>query len=90
MKDNELSVVNYYLEVLESGIDTKELAKNYAALNTKYNKLKVKSAKKIAQIEEELEASNKGLQNALKQLKKQQDEVVKPLIEQVKERETDV
>ena len=90
MKDNELSVVNYYLEVLESGIDTKELAKNYAALNTKYNKLKVKSAKKIAQIEEELEASTKGLQNALKQLKKQQDEVVKPLIEQVKERETDV
>lgn len=90
MKDNELSVVNYYLEVLESGIDTKELAKNYAALNTKYNKLKVKSAKKIAQIEEELEASTKGLQKALKQLKKQQDEVVKPLIEQVKERETDV
>ena len=60
MKDNELSVVNYYLQVLEQGVDTKELAQKYAALDTKYKKLKVTSAKKITRIEEELKVTTKA------------------------------
>ena len=66
MKENEISVVQYYLEVLEQGVDTKELAEKYAALNTKYKRLKVTTAKKIERIEEELKVSVKAHQEAMK------------------------
>ena len=66
MKENEISVVQYYLEVLERGVDTKELAEKYAALNTKYKRLKVTTNKKIERIEEELKVSAKAHQEAMK------------------------
>ena len=66
MKENEISVVQYYLEVLEQGVDTKELAEKYAALNTKYKRLKVTTNKKIERIEEELKVSVKAHQEAMK------------------------
>ena len=54
MRDNELDIVKYYIQVLEAGVDTKELSKAHGTLIEKYAKLKRKSAKKINKMETEL------------------------------------
>ena len=53
IQENELSVVRWYLEILEGGVDTKELVKEHAELRKEYQQLIRKTTKKINSLESE-------------------------------------
>ena len=52
--EEELSTVNWYIEVMEHGIDTKDIAKEYALLKKEHKVLKTTQSKKIKRLEEKL------------------------------------
>ena len=47
----ELETVKWYIEVLESGIDTKDIQKEYTILKKKFKHLSETSSKKIKKLE---------------------------------------
>ena len=47
MLNKELEIVSWYMEVLESGVDTKTLVQDHAALLKKHSKLKKKTTNRI-------------------------------------------
>ena len=48
MKEYKLEILNWYLEVMEEGIDTKEVTHKYLELKKKHNQLIKKTDNKIA------------------------------------------
>ena len=48
MLNNKLSILNWYLEIMEEGIDTKEVTQKYLELKKKHNKLIKTTDSKIA------------------------------------------
>ena len=70
MLNKELEIVSWYMEVLESGVDTKTLVQDHAALLKKHSKLKKKTTNRINQLEEDLEKANKQVRSTMKKLEK--------------------
>ena len=59
--EKELEVVNWYIQVLEDGIDTKEIAQHFYGLKKEHKLLKEKTEKNIARLTKQknkLEKSN--------------------------------
>ena len=48
MKEYKLSILNWYLEIMEEGIDTKEVTSKYLELKKKHQQLIKKTDNKIA------------------------------------------
>ena len=86
MLENELQVVQCYLNVLEQGLDTKKIVKEFDKLQKNHKKVKeanYKLRKKNTSLTEQLD-------EALKQLKRQQESIVKPLIAECSKRELEI
>ena len=79
-KDNELSIVDWYLEIMECGKDSKTMAEIYQ--KEKEHNLKVQREQRelITRLQKEKNSLKKQLKKVFDQLKKQQEEVVRPLI----------
>ena len=59
--EKELELVNWYIQVLEDGIDTKEIAQHFYGLKKEHKLLKEKTEKNIARLTKQknkLEKSN--------------------------------
>ena len=50
---NEISIVNWYLDVMEEGIDSKQVMQEYAMLKKTHKAMETKLTKKITKIENE-------------------------------------
>ena len=48
MMNNKLSIVNWYLEIMEEGIDTKEVVNKYLELKKKHSSYVKKTDRQIA------------------------------------------
>mmetsp|Transcript_19848 Transcript_19848/g.26806 ORF Transcript_19848/g.26806 Transcript_19848/m.26806 type:complete len:113 (+) Transcript_19848:334-672(+) len=83
----EEDIVQWYLTTMEAGVDTKKLVKKYAILKRENVELEETTTRRIARLEDELSDSKFSLKNALDKLKKQQDVVVKPLLDECMKRE---
>ena len=63
--ENEVSLVNWYLAVMEDGLDTKEITAKYYLLRDEHQKLKSWTTKRIKSLEKELAATKQELEKAL-------------------------
>ena len=84
---DEQKIVQWYCETMEQGIDTKKLVGEYAKLRKEYDFLSDHSSKSCNKLEKELSSCRGKLDEALEQLKKQQETVVKPLVDECVKRE---
>lgn len=87
---SEFQIVDWYLQVMEEGRDTKQLVRDYARLKDDYRLLKKqkdKADEKIKRHKQEQIRLTQQMQKTLQQLEKQQENVVKPLIEECSKRE---
>ena len=75
------------METMEQGIDTKQLVSEYAKLKKEYDFLSDHTHKSSTKLEKELSSVRGKLEQALEQLKKQQETVVKPLVDECVKRE---
>ena len=50
---NEISIVNWYLDVMEEGIDSKQVMQEYAMLKKTHKAMETKMTKKITKLENE-------------------------------------
>ena len=64
--ENEFDILQWYLSVMEDGVDTKEVVKDYANLKADNEKQIKESSERISK----LEADNKKLSKRLDQIKK--------------------
>ena len=55
--EEELKIVNWYLETMENGVDTKKMVQAYAKLKRAYKSLVEKSKAQIKMLERELESA---------------------------------
>ena len=85
-KDNEVSIVDWYLQIMECGKDSKQMAEIYQ--KEKKHLLKVQREQKdiIMQLQKENNSLKKQLKKVFDQLKKQQETVVRPLIQQLQQK----
>ena len=67
--EEELSSVDWYIEVMEHGVDTKNIAKEYALLKKEHIVLKTTQSKKIKKLEEKLQKTKSNYIDALEKLK---------------------
>ena len=51
---NEVSIINWYLDIYEDGGDTKEVIEQYAILKNEHKRLKIYSTRKIKKLENNL------------------------------------
>ena len=65
MRDNELSIVKWYIDVFEDGQDTRELAKLYGKLKKKHNDLKQEHMNVKQSLEKKLFDTREQLAEAL-------------------------
>ena len=63
--ENEVSIAEWYLAVMEQGVDTKEIVKEHAELQNKYEKLKETTSNKIEKLEKELKKKKRDLKQSL-------------------------
>ena len=52
-QDKELEVVKWYIEILEEGVDTKQLAQEYQKLKNDHRQLEKSSSKQISMLTKE-------------------------------------
>ena len=64
--ENEFDILQWYLSVMEDGVDTKEVVKDYAHLKADNEKQIKESSERISNLETE----NKKLSKRLDQIKK--------------------
>ena len=76
-----MKVVQYYIQVMEDGIDTRQLLNNYIKAKDLVKKLQHEIKVKWAQ---ENKSLKKKLEETRDMLKKQQLEVVRPLFQEVR------
>ena len=60
-----MSIAEWYLAVMEQGVDTKEIVKEHAELQNKYEKLKETTSNKIEKLEKELKKKKRDLKQSL-------------------------
>ena len=87
--EEELKVVQWYMEVLERGVDTKDVTAAFTALSKEHKKLKRQSKREIEKLTIDNKKLTKKLAETRKALVKQQDFVVRPLIEECSKREAE-
>ena len=75
-----MQVINWYIYVMESGVDTRKIFKEYHDLKLAYDLLENKTSKKILKLERDITKTKDKLKKALEMLSKQQESVVNPLI----------
>ena len=63
--ESELSIVNWYLETMEEGVDSKEIVKEYSYLKKKLKKMEYETSKKIKKLESSLKKNKGDLKSAL-------------------------
>ena len=63
--ESELSIVNWYLETMEEGVDSKEIVKEYSYLKKKLKKMEYETSKKIKKLESSLKKFKGDLKSAL-------------------------
>lgn len=68
--EQQLQVVDWYMDVLESGIDTKDIAREFGILKKEHLKLKKTSARKIEGLTDENHRLSKKLRQVQRQLTK--------------------
>ena len=66
--ENGLEIVNWYLSVMEQGVDTKEVVKKYAVLTKEHKILKRESSKTINKLTKSNVKLTKELESALERL----------------------
>ena len=74
--------VDWYLRVMEEGIDTKEIVQKYFSLKDEFKDLKFTTDKKINKLTAQLEKVKDELQKTVNKLEQQQKEVVIPMIDE--------
>ena len=52
--ESEISVINWYMETMEQGIDTKEIVQEYAILKRQFAHMEAMQNKKIKKLESKL------------------------------------
>ena len=52
--ESEISVVNWYMETMEQGIDTKEIVQEYAILKRQFAHMEATQNRKIKKLESKL------------------------------------
>ena len=85
----EFDVIQWYITLFEDGKDSKEVIEEYYELREIHEQYVKNSEKRIDALEIELSRTLLELDEAMSQLKKQQEKVVKPLIEEVTKREVE-
>ena len=78
--ESETEIVAWYLKVMEEGVDTKEIVKEYSILKKKHKHLSETSSRRIKKLEAKYQKYKQDFENSLSLLKKQQGQVVYPLI----------
>ena len=68
--ESELSVVKWYLSVMEEGVDTREVVKEYAILKKEHKLLKKESSAEIKKLTKTNKKLTKRLDDAMKSLEK--------------------
>ena len=66
---DELLIVKWYLEVMEQGVDSKEVIREYAILKKKHKILEDTTSRKIKKLQESLKKTKAGYLDALDKLK---------------------
>ena len=77
-----MNITNWYLRVMEEGVDTKNISQDYLKLKDEYKELQKSSQKTIKTLTNQLTKTKESLKKALEKLNQQQKEVVIPLIGQ--------
>ena len=80
----EFTIVDWYIKVMESGKNTKNLLKDYIESQEEIKSLKDEITKLKARFEKKLNEKNDKIRTLGEQLVKTQNNVVKPLISEVK------
>ena len=81
--ESECEIVKWYLAILERGVDTKEVVKEFAKLRIAHDKLIKQTTAEIKKITEQNTKLKNKNEKLLHNLNRQQENVVKPLIAQV-------
>jgi len=84
-----MEIVHWYCKIMEGGINTRDIAKNFYELQQELVKVKKSSSSRLSKLGAKNLKLTKSLDETLKSLKKQQDEVVRPMIEEVSKREVE-
>ena len=66
--ENGLEIVNWYLSVMEQGVDTKEVVKKYAVLTKEHKILRKESSKTIKKLTKSNVKLTKKFESALERL----------------------
>ena len=85
--EDKCGIVGFYQQIVDDGIDTKDLVEKYGQLKKDFDKLENSACKKIAELEQTKCDLTYKLKRACDSLKAQQDKVVNPLIKEVAKRE---
>ena len=82
--EEETVVVKWYIEIMEGGVDTKQMMKYYYSAKDRIDKLAVAHARALAAADDEQTRLRKKLSTTEKQLKKLFNNCLKPLMAEVK------
>ena len=79
-------IVKWYISSLEEGNDGAEVMEKYHTLKKEHKSLQEEFTEYKSKMESSIAKSNKKIERLLDKLKQQQDECVKPLMQEVKVR----
>lgn len=68
--ENELSILDWYHQVLEKGLNVQQIIKEYAELTSKYEDLKISKEAEIKKLKSENRKLNNRIDSAMKTLSK--------------------
>ena len=85
--EEENKIVQWYLEVLEGGVDTKEIVREFGMLKQEHRVYKEAAEKRVDRLLDSNIKHQKECEKAKEFLKQQQEKVVQPLIKEISKRE---
>ena len=84
--EKEMSIINWYMETMESGVDTKEIVQEYAVLKRQFAVMEATTSRKIRKLGSKLKKAELQLRESFKIINRQQKKIILPLQEQLKSR----
>lgn len=88
--ESEVAIVKWYMEVMEHGVDTKDVCEKYTKLRKQFKLLKKESDNTIRKLTNRNIKLERRYEEAMERLEKQQEKIVKPLIEECSMREKEI
>ena len=76
--ESEISVINWCMETMEQGIDTKEIVQEYAILKRQFAHMEATQNRKIKKLESKLKKAEIQIRESFQIIERQQQKIIKP------------